>query len=71
MTKRTPTPRKKSSPPRQFPASLTTPRGRRHYALIVIVIGLGVSHLYHSEVVQSGIANVREVVPSASTHWSV
>lgn len=62
--------RKKSQAPRQFPASITTPRGRRHYALIVILLGLGVSHLYHSELVQSGISTFSDVVPSTSTHWS-
>lgn len=63
--------RKKPEPSRQFPASLTTPRGRRHYALIIILVGLGVSHLYHSEFFQSSVSNVREVIPSTSSNWSV
>lgn len=63
--------KKKQEPSRQFPASLTTPRGRRHYALIVILIGLGLSHLYHSDFFQSGVSSVREVIPSSSSNWSV
>ena len=63
--------KKNPAPSRQFPASLTTPRGRRHYALIVILIGLGVSHLYHSDFFQNGVSSVREVIPSSSSNWSV
>lgn len=62
--------RKQPEPARQFPASLTTPRGRRHYALIIILLGLGVSHVYHSDFFQSGVSTVREVVPNTSTYWS-
>lgn len=61
--------RKTTAPEKSFPAPITTPRGRRHVALLVILAGLTVSHIYHSSVFQSVVDVVEDGVPS-STPWN-
>lgn len=61
--------KKQALPEKSFPAPLMTPRGRRHYALIVIIAGLVVSHGYHSDVFQSLRGEVRDGAPSV-TQWT-
>lgn len=60
---------KKVDPEKSFPAPITTPRGRRHVALLIILAGLLVSNVYHSSMFQYAVSVLDDKSPSSS-QWS-